>query len=240
MKTPADIAGQMNTEERRILREAVLNAIPKPLTVVEVGTWLGGGSTLHLLRALEETGQGHLWGIEADRSIFEAMLANIRSAAPEAADRFTPLFGRSDDVIPRWLREQGKDFVVDLAFLDGGDNPLEQITEFQLLDTRIPVGGRLLAHDAKLRKGKWLVPYLSTLDHWVCSLHDVSEEGLFDARKTREHPSAESRAKAEKILRRLRLNVFELAGAFLPSHVNAFLLRLLPQSLVRLIGQGRR
>ena len=240
MNPPIEIAGQMNAEERRILRESVLHASPKPQAVIEVGTWLGGGSTLHLLRALEENGAGHLWGIEADRSIYDAMLANIRAAAPEAADRFTPLFGRSDDVIPQWLSEQPKDFSVDLAFLDGGDNPLEQISEFNLLDPHIPVGGRLLSHDAKLRKGKWLVPYLSALDHWNCTLHDVSDEGLFDARKIRERPSEASRVRAEKILRRLRLNIFELTGAFLPSGVNAFLLRLLPAPLVRRIGQGRK
>ena len=240
MNPPVEISGQMNAEERRILREAVLDASPKPQVVIEVGTWLGGGSTLHLLRALEENGAGHLWGIESDRSIYEAMLANIRAAAPEAVDRFTPLFGRSNEVIPQWLSEQPKDFSVDVAFLDGGDNPLEQITEFKLLDPYIPVGGRLLSHDAKLRKGKWLVPYLSALDNWSCTLRDISEVGLFDAKKIRERPSAASLAAAEKILRRMRLNFVELIGSFLPSGVNSFLLRLLPAPLVRRIGQGRK
>lgn len=240
MNAPVEIAGQMNTEERRILREAVLTAARKPQAVVEIGTWLGGGSTLHLLRALEENGEGHLWGIEADRSIYDAMLANIGAAAPGAVHRFTPIFGRSDEVIPRWLSEQREDFAVDLAFLDGGDNPLEQITEFKLLDLHIPVGGRLLSHDAKLRKGKWLVPYLSALDHWSTTLHDVSDEGLFEARKILSQPSPASRAKAERLLRRLRLNPIELAGAFFPSSANAFFLRLLPSRLSKAIGQGRR
>ena len=60
---------------------------------------------------------------------------------------------------------------------------MEQITEFQLIDPRIPVGGTLMAHDAKLRKGKWLVPYVSTLDNWECKLHDISDEGLFVAKR---------------------------------------------------------
>ena len=41
-----------------------------------------------------------LWGIEAHRSIYDAMLANIAIGAPAAKDRFTPLFGFSHDVIP--------------------------------------------------------------------------------------------------------------------------------------------
>lgn len=60
-------------------------------------------------------------------------------------------------------RGTGPEFRVDLAFLDGGDNPYEQVREFQFLDPRIPVGGQLLSHDAKLRKGRWLVPYVLAL-----------------------------------------------------------------------------
>ncbi|MBA2434084.1 MAG: class I SAM-dependent methyltransferase [Chthoniobacterales bacterium] len=240
MTTAAAIAGQLNAAERRLVTEAIVKAPRKPRVVLEVGTWLGGGSTLHLLRALEQNGEGHLWGIEADRAIYERMLANIGSAAPEALHRFTPLFGFSDVVIPKWLAEQGNDFLVDVAFLDGGDNPLEQITEFRLLDARIPVGGQLLSHDAKLRKGRWVVPYLSALDNWSAELHDVSEEGLFHAHKLRASPSPESLWGAEKELRRLRANPVERLGAFLPQPANAFLLRFLPGRLIRRITQGRR
>jgi predicted O-methyltransferase YrrM len=235
-----EIAGQLNPEERRILSEAILGVPKKPEVVLEVGTWLGGGSTLHFLRALEQNGLGHLWGIEADRSIYDKMLENIRAAAPEAMHRFTPLFGLSQDVIPKWLSERGSGLAVDLVFLDGGDNPLEQVTEFKLLDARIPVGGQLLSHDAKLRKGRWLVPYLSALDHWNCTVHDISEEGLFQAHKIRAQPSPESFRRAEADLRRMRLNPIEVTGALLPRRVNEFLSRLLPMSLLKRITQGRR
>jgi predicted O-methyltransferase YrrM len=236
----AEIAGQLNAEERLILVAAICDAPIPPKIVLEVGTWLGGGSTLHLLTALEQNGEGRLWGIEADQTIYGQMLENIRSAAPEAVHRFTPLFGLSHEVIPCWLHELGPDARVDLAFLDGGDNPMEQVTEFKLLDDRIPVGGQLLSHDAKLRKGKWLVPYVTALDHWSSQLHDVSEEGLFQAHKIRERPSPASFSTAEKTLSRMRRNFFETAGAVLPTRVNAFLLRLLPSRFVRRIAQGRR
>jgi hypothetical protein len=57
--------------------------------------------------------------------------------------------GQMSDEHPRWLAERGAADQVDFVFLDGGDNPLEQIIEFKLLADRIPVGGRLMAHDAK-------------------------------------------------------------------------------------------
>ncbi|CAN5376609.1 hypothetical protein BH20VER3_BH20VER3_02590 [soil metagenome] len=234
-----EMAGQMNDRERKLLSRAVTEAPTSPRIVLEVGTWLGGGSTVHLLRALERNGEGHLWGIEADPSIYERMIANLQAAAPEVLHRFTPLFGSSNEVIPGWLGELGPEARVDLVFLDGGDNPMEQVEEFRLLDARIPVGGQLLSHDAKLRKGRWLVPYLSALDHWDTQLHDVSEEGLFHARKLRDAPSPESRRQAEERLRRLCANPVERLGAFLPPGVKAFLLRLLPRRLVARITQGR-
>ena len=234
------IEGQLNETERRLLVDAIVTAEKKPEVVIEIGTWLGGGSTLHILRALQRNGTGHLWGIEADRSIYDRMLANIRAAAPEACNRFTPLFGFSQNIIPSWLAEQAQGTKVDFAFLDGGNNPMEQILEFQLLDPFIPVGGQLMAHDAKLRKGKWLIPYLSQLDHWRSELHDVSVEGLFYARKVALKPSPESLKKAQSGLRRMRWSPPEIAAAILPSGVCGFVLRLLPKGLSRQLSDGRK
>ena len=234
------MAGQLNEAERRLLTEAIISAPKKPEAVVEVGTWLGGGSTLHILRALERNGTGHLWGIEADRSIYDQMLANIRAAAPEAAARFTPLFGFSRDVIPRWVKERGAGAMVDFVFLDGGNNPGEQIAEFQSLDSLIPIGGQLMAHDAKLRKGKWLGPFVSRLDNWETRLRDVSDEGLFYARKTARYPSPASLRAARSHLLRMRCHPAEIAAAILPSSVCGFCLRLLPRRFSRRLSDGRK
>jgi len=239
MSEPAILAGQLNDAERALLTNALTRAAKKPEVVIEVGTWLGGGSTLHILRALEQNGTGHLWGVEADRSIYERMIANIRAAAPEASARFTPLFGFSQAIIPQWIRERGPGLQVDFAFLDGGNNPQEQIDEFELLDPLIPVGGQLMAHDAKLRKGKWLVPYLRALDHWKTQLHDVSTEGLFAAVKVAAQPSPASRQAARRVLFKLKCNPAEIAARYLPSSVCGFCLRLLPRGLSRRLSDGR-
>jgi predicted O-methyltransferase YrrM len=234
------IEGQLNARERELLTNAILNAAKKPRVAIEVGTWLGGGSTLHILRALQRNGEGHLWGIEADRSIYDRMLANLRAAAPEALHRFTPLFGFSQKVIPQWIASQPSGFQVDFAFLDGGNNPMEQILEFRLLDPHIPTGGQLMAHDAKLRKGKWLRPYLSLLDHWKTEIHDISDEGLLYARKVAEAPSARSRSAARRKLLAMRLHPVEVAAAVLPRSVCGFLLGLLPRRTSTLLADGRR
>lgn len=233
-----EIDGQLSAGERQLLTNAILNAPRKPRVVLEVGTWLGGGSTLHILRALHQNGEGHLWGVEADPSIYERMIANIHHAAPEAVSRFTPLFGPSQRVIPQWIAQQGNAVQIDVAFLDGGDNPLEQITEFRLIQDRIPEGGVVMAHDARMRKGKWLVPYLARLDNWKCELHDLSIVGLLCARKVRSEPSPRSLRNANSHLLGLRLAPVEFAAALLPRSVCRFVFGLMPARLRTTFSRG--
>jgi len=234
------IAGQLNETERRLLTEAVSSGSRKPKVVMEVGTWLGGGSTAHILRALESNGEGHLWGIEADRSIYEQMLRNLGEAVPEALHRFTPLFGFSQKVIPEWVAQQNSGVEIDLVFLDGGNNPMEQITEFRLVDPLMPIGAVLMAHDAKLRKGKWLGPYLARLDHWQTEVHDISEEGLLCARKVALHPSAKSAREAQWALFKMRCAPLEIAAAIVPRSLCGLVFRLLPARFSRSLADGRK
>lgn len=233
------IEGQLSSAERELLMQEILTAAKKPAVVIEVGTWLGGWSTLHILRALEKNGEGHLWGIEADQEIYARMMQNLRQAAPEALHRFTPLFGFSKHVIPQWLADKKQDFQIDLAFLDGGNNPMEQILEFRLIDPFMPVGSLLLAHDARMRKGKWLVPYVSALDNWESRVLDTSEVGLFHARKMRAESSEVSLTRANRRLWRNRLEPAEVAAALLPRQLCGLVLRLLPARIsTRLAGGG--
>jgi len=234
-----EIQGQLNEAERRLITEAITGAAKKPVVTIEVGTWLGGGSTLHILRALENNGGGHLWGVEADRSIYERMLTNIRAAAPVAAARFTPLFGFSQVVLRQWKNEQPANVIVDFAFLDGGNNPREQIEEFELLDPLIPVGGQIMTHDAKMRKGRWLVPFLSQLDNWETQLHDISEQGLFHAKKTAPEPSRKNLAAAKRHLFWQTCHPAEIAASYLPPAVCGFALRLLPKKFSRNLSDGK-
>jgi len=232
------ISGQLNAEERQILADAILKAPRKPEVVVEVGTWLGGGSTLTFLQALHQNGTGHLWGVEADRSVYERMMANLATLGPEMLERFTPLFGFSDDVLPRWIAGQKKPLQIDVAFLDGGNSPLEQIREFEILDPHFSVGARLFSHDAFCRKGKWLVPYLSRLDNWEAQVLSISETGLMSARKIAAQPSPESWRAARAHLLRMRLQPIELAAHFTPSFVIRALLPLVPRRLARRLTEG--
>lgn len=230
--------GQLNDRERGLLVAALENASTVPQVLIEVGTWLGGGSTLHILRTLGRLQTGHLWGIEADPAIAKEMMVNIGAVVPQEVERFTPLLGRSEDVLPWWLDQQGPDFQVDFVFLDGGNNPSEQVSEFSLLNPVIPVGGQVMAHDANLRKGRWLVPYVAVLDNWKLTLHDASPEGLLHAVKTSPNPSPASEARANSILDALRRDVLEIAARLVPTRVSGAIARALPAALRTKVFDG--
>jgi len=230
-----DIESQLGPEEKTIVAQAVAQ-FAAPI-ILEIGTYKGGGSTLTFLEALQKTVGGKLYGVEADASVFSEMKNNIRSVNPDYFEHFTPIRGFSQQVIPELLKEVRS---FDIAFLDGGNNPREQIEEFTLLHDAIPVGGYLFAHDANLRKGRWLVPYILELDNWRVVVHQVSEEGLLEAKKITVHPSADSLSRADRILRRNKRSLIEVATLFFPSSFKGVFLKLLPFKLRRLIGEGRK
>jgi hypothetical protein len=238
--TSAVIEGQLNPAERELLTDAILKAPSKPEIVIEVGTWLGGGSTVSFLRALHQNGTGHLWGVEADRSVYDRMMANLTTLAPEVMGHFTPLFGFSHEVLPRWIAEQKKPLRIDVAFLDGGNNPAEQIVEFDLLDPYLPVGAQLFAHDARHRKGKWLIPFLSRLDNWEMKVHDVSYEGLMSARKIAAQPSTASLRAARAQLLKMRWEPLEIAARFSPHGLKRVLFSVMPRSFAQRVADGRK
>jgi len=210
-----------------------------PEVAVEVGTWLGGGSTLLILNYFVTSGSGHLWGVEADEEIYERMISNIGSAIPEALKHFTPLFGLSQKKLPEWIDSMGGELRIDFAFLDGGDSPGEQVDEFHLLDPHLGLGARLLSHDANYRKGKWFVPYIKSLDNYRVEVHQVSNEGLLAAVKIAAHASPESRREAEKILKECRREPVELLGRMMPRWLLRLAAGVLPTSIIRRYGQGR-
>jgi len=229
------IESQLHVAEKDILRARVA-AMTDP-TILEIGTYKGGGSTLTFLEAIKRKNSGRLIGIEADPDVFSEMKSNIISVDAGYFSFFEPISGFSQRMIPNLLTRYPR---FDLAFLDGGNNPREQIEEFELLKEAIPVGGYIFSHDANLRKGHWFVPYISELDNWRVTIHQASEEGLLEAEKIGESPSAASLKKAQRVLRRRMLSPIEVATLLFPSSFKGFVLNLLPLKIRRRISEGRK
>lgn len=238
MSSGATLEGQLNAEEREQILRAVTGLLPSKPICLEVGTYKGGGSTLQILQALAQ-GDGILFGIEASQRVFEEMKSSLQSREPQLCRRFFPVLGFSQKVIPSLIAE-GHLTRVDFAFLDGGNNPREQIEEFYLLDSRMPVGAILMAHDALLRKGRWLSRVLPVLDHYETQVLPISEEGLLIARKLAPCASFKSRTKARLLLFLCRLSPLELAAQWTPSGIRSLTFALLPKKFGAWLGDGRR
>ena len=235
--TPRPLEGQLNDAERQQIDQAITTLLKKSPICVEVGTYKGGGSTLQILRTLSK-GDGHLFGIEASPQIYEEMKAALFAKEPELCRRFTPLCGFSQQAIPD-LFALGKVTRIDFAFLDGGNNPREQIEEFLLLDPHMPVGSILMAHDAFLRKGKWLRRFLPMQDHFQTRLLPLSSEGLLFAQKGAPTPSLRSRVNSWLVLFFCRLSPLEIAARWSPSGLRSRIFSILPRRISSWLGDGR-
>jgi predicted O-methyltransferase YrrM len=231
------LEGQLNDAERQQIEQAITTFFKKNPICLEVGTYKGGGSTLQILRTLAKRG-GHLFGIEASPEIYEEMKAGLFAKEPELFRHFTPLCGFSQKVIPD-LFSSGKLTRIDFAFLDGGNNPREQIDEFRLLDPRMPIGSIIMAHDALLRKGKWLRRILPVMDHYETRLIPTSVEGLLVAKKIRSSPSRPASLKAAAILFFSSLSPLELAAQLSPASLRSMVFRTLPRKWASWIADGR-
>ena len=64
-------------EERKFLREAVLECAPT--TVLEVGTWKGGGSTLQIASALPLGTMAKLHTCEVNVKFYEEAINNLKN-----------------------------------------------------------------------------------------------------------------------------------------------------------------
>jgi len=231
------LEGQLNDVERNYIFQAVAELLPKKPACIEVGTDKGGGSTLQILQALAH-GEGLLFGIEASQENYAEMTKTLLLREPGLFKRCGPSCGFSQKVIPALIAKRRLP-AVDFAFLDGGNNPREQITEFKLLDPLMPVGSALMAHDVLLRKGKWLRRFLPLLDHYETRILPISTEGLLVAKKIRPRPSTGSKAIACLVLTLSICAPLELVSRLTPSWLCAFFLKLLPRKLSVRIAEGR-
>lgn len=129
--------GQLHRDERALLYTLVLGT--RPSRCLEVGTWLGRGSTFFIASALAEVGAGHLWTVETDGAAVDAARAAYAAEKPDLAPFVTFLCGRADE--QEWAGEY------DLMFLDGGLCGEEALAEWRLLEGRCSPTATVAFHD---------------------------------------------------------------------------------------------
>ncbi len=124
----------------------------RPATTIELGMFTAG-STLAILKALEDNGQGEHYACDPFQSTFArgAGLRNVELAGLAHRLRFEEEFPES--AVPRWP-------VADFAFIDASHLFDVTLLDFVLVDKRLSVGSLLGLHDL------WM-PSLQKVVRWA-------------------------------------------------------------------------
>jgi predicted O-methyltransferase YrrM len=147
--------------DRKLLYQTIRRV--KPQTVVEVGTWHGGGSTYFISQALYDNGFGVLHTIEADREAHQTAQDNYHRHLSHLLGHVRFHFGKATDVYPALLRELKN---VDAVFLDGSGQPDEALEEFRMFEPFLQAGAVVLMHDWDNEKMVLLRPLIEQSPQW--------------------------------------------------------------------------
>lgn len=153
--------GQMWFEDRRVLYDTVRRL--KPRHCFEVGTWMGGGSTLVIARALRDNGVGKLHTIEVLDDVHREAVDRYRTHVPELLPFVELHHGDYAEVFPPLLDEAGG---VDFFVLDGAEDGAQTVEQFHFFDERSHAGTELFAHDWNTEKTRLLRPVLEGHPAW--------------------------------------------------------------------------
>jgi predicted O-methyltransferase YrrM len=148
--------GQLYPAERALLRAMVL--AKRPRTVLEVGTWKGGGSTFQIVSALTAARMGHLHTCEPNTELHAIAAQQYRGASNITTHNLY-----SHDLIDRLFAEND---VPDFVFFDGPDDPQVALSDLRRLEERVAVGTVFMMHDWDDIKASAVRPYLERSTMW--------------------------------------------------------------------------
>jgi predicted O-methyltransferase YrrM len=151
--------GQLSLDERLLLYSMV--RMYKPLHCFEVGAWRGCGSTYMIASALLDNDRGILVTSEVDSNAVLFALKMYREF-PDLESRIIFENSKAVEAFPFYL-SVGKS--VDFIFLDGSNDPDEQLQVYKLCDPFFKSGSIVGMHDWPGDKTKGL-DFLSTSVDW--------------------------------------------------------------------------
>ena len=155
------IPGQLWRADRKLLYQTIRRV--QPHTVVEVGTWHGGGSTYFISQALHDNGFGVLHTIEADPEAYHTARDNDRRYLPHLLSHVHFHFGKATEIYPPLLRELKH---IDAVFLDGSAHAQEALDEFEMFKPFLERKGVVLMHDWDNEKMILLRPRIEQSSEW--------------------------------------------------------------------------
>lgn len=165
--------GQLWKADRKMLYDTVLETSAD--IVVEVGTWLGGGSTLSISKGLYQQGKGKLYTVEMIDEFHKKAKKSYAKEKPELLPYIEFLLGKSLEVFPPLLKElsnkSGTKRIIDIVFLDGCGTKSKgghtsTFDEFKLFEKYIKPGGIFMMHDWLDAKAELVKPHIEKSGNW--------------------------------------------------------------------------
>lgn len=165
--------GQMTTHERTFLYQAVLESLTNTenSTILEIGTWKGGGSTLQISTAiLHSRGNHELHTCEVDGQLYSEAVAAYQNT-PQS--KYITFHNKQSETLIDELIE--KDKIPQFIFFDGPEDPAINLNDFIKLDKYLKIGTKFCMHDWDLdiridglisTKAKLLRPHLEQSNNW--------------------------------------------------------------------------
>jgi cephalosporin hydroxylase len=155
------LRGQLWYAERKLLYETIRKY--RPAVCFEIGTWMGGGSTLFVAQALHDNGAGILHTIEIDRKFYEEATSNYPRLLPHLQPHVAFHFGDYRVVYRETLSGVGQ---VDFLLLDGAENAEETLAQYQFFRPYFRSGSHLMAHDWNTAKCELLRGEMERTGEW--------------------------------------------------------------------------
>lgn len=165
--------GQLYKADRQLLHDTIVEN--KPSIVFEVGTWLGGGSTLSIAKALHANGKGRLYTIEMMKDFYDRAKKSYRKEQPELLPFIEFIHGESLKLYPKILKDLARMSsgrgIVDAVFLDGCGTKSKgghttSMAELEMFEPFMRKGGVFMMHDWRDAKAELVKPYLKSSKKW--------------------------------------------------------------------------
>lgn len=159
--------GQLLEYERAFLFWTLIAV--KPMNVIEIGTWKGGGSTYQIASALKMNGSGHLYTCELNKEFYDQAIASYRNNPLRIHINFYNM--ASSD----FLKEICESVIPNFVFFDGAEDAQLNLDDFKYLDQFLHPGAMFMSHDWDLderidggvsQKNQLLRPYLESNNSW--------------------------------------------------------------------------
>jgi predicted O-methyltransferase YrrM len=152
--------GQMKFSERQAMYDQIITH--KPMRMLEIGTWKGGGSTYILSCAAYEYG-GKLDTIEANKEFYDHAVNLYATRMNILLPHVTFIFGHSHDVLPELLTSRGG---YDFVFFDGAEDPDQTVKEYNIVNEHLALGSLIACHDWKTSKMDKLKSIIANDNTW--------------------------------------------------------------------------